>query len=225
MMLVPIRKRYLYESMQRIDDEKGRLYVVEGGSKLPSVTHILSSTKDSKPLKTWAERVGEEAADKIKNDSATIGTHMHSVVERMLLNRALPSPRTWLAVQGYRMGYLLIEKFFPSVDEVWGSEVPLYYPEKYAGTSDCACVYKGAPSIVDFKQANKMKQRAWVEDYFLQLAAYALAHDKIHGTAIDQGVIMMVDHAGATQEFITCGREFTEYKDKWMRRVDTYLSR
>jgi genome maintenance exonuclease 1 len=111
----------------------------------------------------------------------------------------------------------------PDVDEVWGTEIPLYYPEKYAGTSDCIGVYKGHSAIIDFKQTNKMKQRKWIEDYFVQLAAYAMAHDVSHGTKIEQGVIMMVAQDGQTQEFVTCGREFDGYKDMWMRRVEQHL--
>jgi genome maintenance exonuclease 1 len=68
-----------------------------------------------------------------------------------------------------------------------------------------------------------MKQRKWIEDYFVQLAAYALAHDVSHGTKIEQGVIMMVAQDGQTQEFITCGREFDNYKDMWMRRVESFI--
>jgi hypothetical protein len=147
---------------------------------------------------------------------------MHNVVERLLLNRDLPAPRTWLSVKGYRMGYQLIEHFFPSVQEVWGAEIPLYYPKRYAGTSDCIGVYKNNESIIDFKQTNKMKRRDWIEDYFVQLAAYAAAHNEVHGTKIRQGVIMMVAQDGQVQEFTTCGREFDGYIDKWWRRVDAF---
>ena len=120
------------------------------------------------------------------------------------------------------MGHQLIEWFFPDVDEVWGTEVPLYVPNTYAGTSDCVGVYKGKPSIIDFKQTNKPKKREWIEDYFLQLAAYSEAHDKVHGTSIDQGVIMMMSQDGTPQEFVTAGREFNQYKDMWWRRVEQH---
>jgi genome maintenance exonuclease 1 len=223
MQLIPVHKRYVYEKLQRIDAPEGRVYVHPGeATRLPSVTSILSSTKDAKHLDSWAARIGPEEAERIKNDAATVGTHMHNVVERLLLNRDLPTPRTWLAVRGYWMGYKLIDTFFPHVQEVWGAEVMLYHPGLYAGTSDCVAVYKNNPSIIDFKQANKMKQRNWIEDYFLQLAAYAVAHNVKHGTDIDHGVVMMVDQTGATQEFVTCGREFSQYKDAWMRRVERF---
>jgi genome maintenance exonuclease 1 len=120
------------------------------------------------------------------------------------------------------MGYQLIEHFFPHVDQVWGAEIPLYYPDRFAGTSDCVGVYKGVECIIDFKQTNRMKQRAWIEDYFVQLAAYAVAHNKLHGTQIRQGTIMMVAQDGQVQEFTTCGREFDGYTDKWWRRVEAF---
>jgi genome maintenance exonuclease 1 len=122
------------------------------------------------------------------------------------------------------MGYKLVETFFPNVQEVWGTEIPLHYPGKYAGTSDCIGVYRGAESIIDFKQTNKMKQRGWIEDYFIQLAAYAAAHNVVHGTSIRQGIILMVAQDGETKEFLTCGREFDGYINQWMRRVDQYVA-
>ena len=223
MQLIPIRKKYVYERLERIDRSSGRVYKAFNiDIPMPSVTTILDSTKDKSSLKDWEERVGKEEADRIRNEAATVGTHMHNVIERLLLNRPLDTPRTWLQVKGYRMGHQLIEWFFPDVDEVWGTEVPLYVPNTYAGTSDCVGVYKGKPSIIDFKQTNKPKKREWIEDYFLQLAAYSEAHDKVHGTSIDQGVIMMMSQDGTPQEFVTAGREFNQYKDMWWRRVEQH---
>ena len=222
MQLIPVRKKFVYARLERVDLPEGRIYNAEDSKNLPSVTSILSGTKDKAHLDAWAARVGEQEADRIKNEAATVGTHMHNVVERLLLNRDLPAPRTWLAVKGYRMGYQLIEHFFPHVDQVWGAEIPLYYPDRFAGTSDCVGVYKGVECIIDFKQTNRMKQRAWIEDYFVQLAAYAVAHNKLHGTQIRQGTIMMVAQDGQVQEFTTCGREFDGYTDKWWRRVEAF---
>lgn len=221
MQLIPIRRKFSYEPLVRHDSPNGRTY---GPQRLPSVTTILSATKDRTELDAWAARVGQEEADRIRNEAATVGTHMHNVVERLLLNRPLEVPRTWLQVKGYWMGYKLIETFFPNVQEVWGAEIPLHYPGKYAGTSDCIGVYRQCDSIIDFKQANKMKHRDWIEDYFIQLAAYAAAHNAVHGTKIRQGIILMVAQNGETKEFLTCGREFDNYTDLWMRRVDQYAA-
>ena len=219
MQLVPIRNKFVYPTLKRLDLPTGRVYSLDGNPPVPSVTTILSSTKDKVHLDDWANRVGQEEAERTKNEASLVGTHMHNVVERLLLNRPLETPRTWLQVKGYRMGYTLIEKFFPHVDEAWGTEIPLIYAGRYAGTSDFIGVYKGKACIVDFKQANKMKKRAWIEDYFIQLAAYAVAHNHQHGTQINQGVILMVAQDGEVQEFVSVGREFDGYCDQWWRKV------
>jgi genome maintenance exonuclease 1 len=225
MQLVPIRNKFVYPTLKRLDLPTGRVYTLDGNDPVPSVTTILSSTKDKKHLDEWANRVGQDEAERIKNEAATVGTHMHNCVERLLLNRPLETPRTWLQVRGYRMGYTLIEKFFPHVDEAWGTEIPLIYSGRYAGTSDFIGVYKGKPCIVDFKQTNKMKRRSWIEDYFVQLAAYAVAHNHQHGTDINQGVILMVAQDGEVQEFVSVGREFDSYCDQWWRRVEAHAKK
>ena len=219
--LIPVVKKYKYETLQRVDGPEGRRYVY-GEQKLPSVTAVLSGTKDKKELDAWAARVGQENAERIKNEAATVGTHMHNVIERMVACRDLPRPTSWLMTKGYEMGYKLVNTFFPNIKEIWGSEVALYYPEKYAGTTDLVAVYRDKPAIIDFKQATRPKKREWIEDYFHQLAAYALAHDAVHGTNIDYGVVLMCVQDGSTMEFSTTGREFQQYKDAWLRRVEQF---
>jgi len=233
MQLVPLRPRYKYPTLKRVDDPAGRYYQLQGTEeRLSSVTTILSATKEDRgALDSWSARVGPEEAERTRVDAALVGTHMHNVIERLLLNRELPVPRTWLAAKGYWMGYKLLEEFFPYVDEVWGSEANVYSNTlRYAGTTDCVGVYRSRlyvgsgprPSIMDFKQANRMKERKWIEDYFVQLASYAVAHNENHGTDINQGVIMMVSQDGQTKEFVSCGREFENYKDQWKRRVEAF---
>ena len=220
--LIPLRKKFKYATLQRQDLPEGRRYVY-GEQKLPSVTTILSATKSNKEaLDAWVARVGQEEADRVKNEAALVGTYMHEVIERMVAYRDLPLPTNWEMCKGYEMGYRLINTFFKNIDEIWGSEVALYYPEKYAGTTDLVGLYRGKPAIIDFKQSNKPKKRQWIEDYFCQLAAYALAHDHLHGTTIDNAVVLMAVRDGSTVEFSTAGREFQGYKDMWMRRVDEF---
>ena len=89
MQLIPIRRKYVYKKLERVDAPEGRVYKVDTMA-LPSVTTILSATKETKHLDDWTARVGESKAHQIKTDAATVGTHMHSVVERLLLNRDLP---------------------------------------------------------------------------------------------------------------------------------------
>ena len=223
--LIPIKKKYKYVSLQKQDLPEGRRYIY-GEERLPSVTTILSATKkDKDALDAWIERVGQEEADRIKNEASRGGTYLHEVIERMVAYRDLPRPTNWEMCKGYEMGYKIINTYFRNVSEIWGSEVSLYYPEKYAGTTDLVGVYRDKPAIIDFKQSNKPKRREWIEDYFCQLAAYAIAHDELHGTNIDNAVILMAVRAdGSTAEFSTAGREFQGYKDMWMRKVEEFLS-
>ena len=219
--LIPVRKKFVYERLERLDGPDGRTY---GESKLPSVTRILSATKDKAHLDAWAARVGADNAERIKSEAATVGTHMHNAIERMIAMRDLPRPTNWLMTKGYEMGYRLINTYFQNMQEIWGSEVTLYYPEKYAGTTDLVCVYRGKPCIMDFKQSNKPKKREWIDDYFHQLGAYALAHDIVHGTNIEYGVILMAVQDGTTVEFSTAGQEFVRYKEEWLKRVDRFYA-
>jgi hypothetical protein len=212
--LIPLRKKFKYISLQRQDLPEGRRYIY-GDQKLPSVTTILSATKaDKGGLDAWVARVGEEEAERIKNEASLVGTYLHEVIERMVAYRDLPRPTNWEMCKGYELGYKIINRYFHNVNEIWGSEVSLFYPEKYAGTTDLVGVYRDKPAIIDFKQSNKPKKREWIEDYFCQLAAYALAHDEMHGTKIDNAVVLMaVRSDGSTAEFSTAGREFQGYKD------------
>ena len=77
-------------------------------------------------------------------------------------------------------------------------------------------------TIVDFKQSNRPKQKEWVEDYYLQIAAYAMAHDYVYGSQIKQGVIMMCTPDLYYQEFKIEGPELRSYKHKFLKRLDMY---
>lgn len=217
--LIPLRKKYRYQKLVRNDGPEGRTY---GDEKLPSVTRILDATRDRAKIDEWVQRIGKEEAERIKTTAATTGTHMHNVIERMIAGKSLPRPTNWLMVKGYEMGYRLVMEQFSSVDEIWGSEITLYFPQRYAGTTDMVGVYKGKSAIIDFKQSNKPKRHEWITDYFHQLSAYALAHDALFGTNIEMGVIMVALQTGGTQVFTTTGHEFNTFKTGWLERVDKY---
>lgn len=211
--------RYLYKKLKRTDTSAGRVYKVPEFGHVPSVTTILDRTKDKAKLDEWANRVGKEEADRIKRDAAYVGTHMHEVIDCLLSNEFLPVGQDWLALRGQHMAFSLIHKFFKNIDIVHGSEVALHYEDKYAGTTDLVADYRGKLAIIDFKQSLKPKRHEWITDYYHQLAAYACAHDKMFGTTIDYGVILVAVQDGTTQEFTTTGREFEDFKAGWWERV------
>ena len=220
--LIPIKKLYNYKKLYRENGESGRQYrvmMMGEDQRLPSVTTILSATKDMSILDAWVARIGREAAEKIRVEAAAVGTSMHLVIDRMFARRMLPRPTNRLTAMGYEMGYRLINTFFGQLQQVWGSEVSLYYPEKYAGTTDLVGIYRGKPAIIDFKQSLKPKRHEWISDYFHQLTAYAAAHNIVHGTKIEYGVILVACQTGETQEFSIAGQEFRDCQDRWMDRV------
>ena len=190
-----IVQKYNYTPCDRETVDGKRHYCLPDGSKVPSVTTILDRTKPAEAreaLAKWRKAVGEERAQQITTEAANRGTRMHSYLESyVLLDDMKPLPTNPYAHPSWFMAAEVILKGLCNVDEFWGVEVPLYYSGLYAGTTDCVGVWKGKPAIMDFKQSNKVKKKEYIGDYFLQLCAYAQAHNSMHGTDINQGVILM----------------------------------
>jgi len=218
-------KLYEYPKSMRSLVKDERHYEV-GSSKLPSVTTILAATQSDEKrasLEAWKNRVGGIEADRIKNTAATRGTAMHSFLEHHLNGQGLLD----LSDEGRaarNMAETIIKQGLGDLQEIWGNEVVLYYPDLYAGQTDLCGIYQGRDSIIDFKQSNKPKRDEWIEDYYLQGAAYATAHDCIYGTNIEQTVILMCTPDNFFQRFIVNGQRFKYYKSEWLRRLDAYYN-
>jgi len=216
-------KLYKYPKSKREILKGGRHYDVND-EKLPSVTTILQKTQDiekAESLARWASRVGQIEADRIKNQAAKRGTAMHSYLETYLQGGKILDLRD-VGREASSMAETIIEKGFPDLHEVWGVECTLHYPGLYAGQTDMCGIYQGRESIIDFKQTNKPKKVEWIDDMFLQLVAYATAHDQVYGTKIEQGVILMCTPDNFFQRFLVNGSEFREWKWKWLRKVSDY---
>jgi hypothetical protein len=179
-----LQQRYTYAKLSRDESQGKRLYACPDGSKVPSVTTILDKTKPAESrlaLANWKKAVGEQKAQEIVTEAASRGTRMHTYLENYIKGEPLKETVTNpYAQQSLDMAKIVVAQGFPKIKEVWGSEVPLYFPELYAGTTDCVGVWKGRPAILDFKQSNKVKKREYIDDYFIQLAAYAEAHNDTH---------------------------------------------
>ena len=216
-------KLYKYPKSRRETLKGGRHYDVND-EKLPSVTTILQATQSlekAESLKRWASRVGQTEADRIKNSAAKRGTAMHSYLETYLQGGKVLDLRD-VGREASSMAETIIEKGFPDLEEIWGVECTLHYPGLYAGQTDMCGIYQGRESIIDFKQTNKPKKAEWIDDYKLQLIAYATAHDQVYGTSIEQGVILMCTPDNYFQRFLVNGSEFREWKWKWLKKVSDY---
>ena len=217
------KNQYIYPKTVREAIEGKRHYVIKT-EKLPSVTTILSATESAEKreaLARWRESKGEEIATRIVDESAARGTAMHKILEKYILQQGYVDLTT-VGQEAHNMAIRVIEQGLCNVPEYYGTECTLYYPGLYAGQTDLVGVHKGKDAIIDFKQTNKPKKREWIEDYCLQLAAYAMAHNFIYKTQIEKGVIMMCSKDNFYQEFVVEGKEFQKYKHNFLRRVDEY---
>lgn len=219
-------KKFTYTSIDRINTPEGRRYSTPDGEKLPSVTTILDATKSEeskKALFEWRKRVGEKQAQAITTEAAGRGTRMHKWIENYILTGSIGEPGTNpYSIQSHNMAKNIIESGLKNCSEFWGTEVSLYFPKVYAGTTDLVGIHQGQEAIMDHKQTNKPKKREWITDYFVQLAAYAAAHNEVYNTKINKGVIFMCSADNNYQEFIIEGKEFDSYTDIWFRRVEEY---
>ena len=230
-------EKFKYVPLSRQTVDGSRKYATPDGNKLPSVTTILSATEPQEKkqaLREWQQRIGVEKAQAITTQAANRGTKMHSYLENYVKTGELQAPpgNPWHK-PSHAMADSVIKQGLINCDEYWGVEVPLYFPKIYAGTTDCVGRHLTHESIIDFKQTNKPKKREWIDDYFLQLCAYAEAHNELHNTRINKGVIMMcvkpdLDPDGLMigtpvyQEFILEGTEYERYRSLWWKRVEQY---
>ena len=220
--------KYKYEPIKRTDTPEGRRYATPDGEKLPSVTTILDATKSEESkaaLQNWRKRMGTQKAQAITTEAANRGTRMHKFLEDYIKTGIITeSGSNPYSIQSHKMAQSIIEQGLVNCNEYWGTEVPLYFPKIYAGTTDLCGVHDGSDAIMDHKQSNKLKKREWIDDYFVQLTAYANAHNEVHGTKIRKGVIFMCSAANEYQEFIVEGADFDKYTDLWYTRLDKYYT-
>ena len=198
-----IKKSNKYNYMQGkqiTDPDTGKRVYEINNYRLPSVTTILGATKNQDFIKKWKAKVGETEADRIKNVSSARGPCMHNFLEHYVLGTGCVD-LTSIGQEARPMADKIIEIGLAPVEEYYASEVTLHYPGLYAGQTDLICNHNGMETVVDFKQANRPKKKEWIEDYYLQIAAYAMAHDYVYQSKIRQGVIMVWMRVLYNQEF------------------------
>jgi len=227
-----INQKYNYTPCDRTTIAGSRHYCLPDGSKVPSVTTILDRTKPQEKidaLNNWKKRMGEARAKQITTEAANRGTRMHTFLEHYVKHDDMKTlPENPFAHDSWFMAAEVILQGLSNMDEYWGVEVPVYYSGLYAGTTDCVGVWKGRPAIVDFKQSNSVKKEEYIDDYKLQLCAYAQAHNHTHDTDIKTGVIMMSVKPVSDlekpryQEFVITDAEFAHWSAEWNRRIEQF---
>jgi hypothetical protein len=232
-----IVEKFSYQPLRRELVDGKRLYATPNGEKLPSVTTILDKTKPEEKkqaLENWRKSVGHARAQQITTEAANRGTRMHSYLEHYVLTGELKergsNPFSW---PSHSMAEVVINSGLKNVNEFWGVEIPLYFPGIYAGTTDGCGVHLNDEAILDYKQTNKPKKKEWIDDYFIQLCAYAEAHNELYGTKIRKGVILMcvkpdvddqfnIIKQPEYQEFVLEGAEYDYYCNQWWKRVEQF---
>ena len=219
-------KKFIYPKCSRSLIEGKRHYDIDDSEqqKLPSVTTIISATQSDEKrqaLADWKARLGDQAADRVRDVAALRGTAMHTYLDAYIRGTG-HRDLTSIGKEAEPMAKKIIESGLGDLGEVWGAEVTLYYPDLYAGATDVVGIYNGRESIIDFKQTNKPKRREWIEDYFVQLGAYAMAHNYVYRTKIHAGIILMCSKDGFFQKFEVSDKEFVGHQHAFLRKVDEY---
>ena len=220
-------KLYDYKELKRQSVDGKRLYENPYGDPVPSVTTILSATQPAekrKALAAWRKRVGDEEAQRITTTAANRGTVMHNILEHWALGEyeTYNPGNNIVHRQAKEMAKVVIENIENDINEIWGTEVNLCAANLYAGTTDLVGMYKGKPTIMDFKQTNKPKKREWIDDYFLQGAAYGLAHNEMFGTDIKNIAIFMCSGDCEWQLFESDEEEFSYWSTQWAKRLEKF---
>jgi len=196
--------KFTYPKSMRSIVSGSRMYSVNQ-EKLPSVTSILQATQSEEKkasLANWKARV-----------------HL----EKYLLGQLNLELLEEEASKSKKMADEIIEQGIKGkLSEIYGTEATLYYPGKYAGTCDACGVYEGQETIIDFKQSNKPKKEEWIEDYYLQLGAYSLAHNVVHNSNITQGIVLLCTVDNLFQDFRIQGVKLEEYQNKFLEKVEQY---
>jgi genome maintenance exonuclease 1 len=231
--MILFEKRFEYKKLERMQTDEGRKYATPDGKALASVTTILSATKSEESkagLENWRKRVGRENAKNITQGAANLGTVLHNQLEKYMLGEEVVWGNNMIQLMAKKMYDTVIEQGLSKVEKVFGIEAPLYYPGLYAGTADLVIQIDGTIMIGDFKNSIKMKKESWLEDYWIQIVAYSLAHNELFGTKINSGRIMMVarpdERTGLCdyKNWDMTPEMFSKYEDLWLSKLDQFYS-
>jgi len=188
-------------NLQRIDSPTGRKYVTPEGNAYTSVTTFLGS-QGKEELDRWREAVGIEEARKISSRAATRGTKMHDRLEAFLCNEEVVIPSNDLV--GKSLFTPFSKHLQETVSNIRGIELPLYSDSmELAGTMDLLAEYSDVLSIIDFKSANRIKDKHEIENYFLQCSLYSIMIEERYGLKVPQIVILIgVEFSDRIQVFV-----------------------
>jgi hypothetical protein len=208
-------RRPAFPIADQVNSKNGRTYTTIKGKSYPSITTILSHTKDKSGLVGWRKRIGNNLADFIMKNATDIGTETHRLIESCLNNN---EPNTMYLMAEAHLRNL--SPFLKNIDNIYGNELALF-SDKYemAGMCDCIAEYQGVLSIIDFKTSRKVKKEEWIEDYFLQTTAYSIMWEELTGIPINQVVILISSEDNVVASYV---KDVKDYKEGLLDRLKEY---
>lgn len=206
-----------FEQAERVDEKGFRYYKTPHGNNPPSITTILSKTKDQRSrdsIKEWYVKEGE-AAEHITKLAQIYGTKTHEAIELTLQNKI---PR--ISSEMVNFHYSCLSKYLKRINQIAGIELKLYSDKlNVAGTADCIAEYNKIPSVIDYKTKRKPQKEEYLTDYFIQTTAYAMMYEELTNIQVEQIVILVSVEHGQPQEFI---KNPNDYKHLLYQKLKLY---
>jgi genome maintenance exonuclease 1 len=212
-MISSFREKYNYPVYHVNKINNIRFYSVSENLNVPSVTSILRLTNPKQPINFNLN---------YKTDSMEIGNYMHKYLEHYVSRDDSFHSDTKNYVIAKKLAQIIIDNFIDNLDEAWGTEVSVLYKNLYAGTIDLIGKKDERLSVIDYKSSYRKKTKEEMEEYFLQLAAYAIAHDWQYKTNIDSLIVFLAIRNGEFEKTVISGQELDSYKEKWFERLDVF---
>ena len=213
-MISSFREKYNYPVYHVNKINNIRFYSVSENLNVPSVTSILRLTNPKQPINFSLN---------YKTDSMEIGNYMHKYLEHYVSRDDSFHSDTKNYVIAKKLAQIIIDNFIDNLDEAWGTEVSVLYKNLYAGTIDLIGKKDERLSVIDYKSSYRKKTKEEMEEHFLQLAAYAVAHDWQYKTNIDSLIVFLAIRNGEFEKTVISGQELDSYKEKWFERLDVFL--
>jgi hypothetical protein len=211
---------YRKQSPTLIERYAKHVYQTPEGKQFPSITTKLSATKDYTGLNFWKRKVGPTVATHIMQNAAIIGTATHEMIEAYL-NNLLSVEKRLLPKAHFNN----ICPFLNNIDNIHCTETALYSNQiETAGTVDVVGDYSGTLSIIDFKTSRRKKINAWIQDYFIQGAAYSQMYKEMSGIDINQIVILITAEDGSLSENIVKVNDYVPLLHEKLKMYDDIVS-
>lgn len=188
----------MYKTLTTVDLEGKRFYQISDEVLYPSITTVLgltASEEKKQALENWRNWLGKDKAKSVSEEAARRGTSVHLLIEKFLGGESTDDVAG--VEQKDRAMFNSLKINLKKVGKISGQEVALYSDYLgVAGRCDLVAEFEGELAIVDYKTSTNPKAKDKIDDYWLQTAFYALAHNEMFNTNITKLVIMMAVERG-----------------------------